>query len=262
MSQTQTKIFLSQGRFLIASSSLAPKVSKAWVVFIPESGSDFRFGRRSELTALVGAEAAKKFNFLIVNKTGLSPAGTDKEIFEKSFRRSRRIEDALITLQAIIPHGHHIHLVGYSEGAYLAPQIALQDSRVRSVSMIGGGTRGWLKEELSNARPKEKAKYEKKIREILKNPSADLKWNGFSHATWNSYRGDNTLRALRGLRVPMLAILGARDRVIDLKSTIVDLMLVSERKQVQVYVFGDCGHYFTKHWPPVCRALGRFLGEF
>jgi hypothetical protein len=257
----QSKILLKKDRFLIASFTMAPKISSTWVVFIPESGSDFRFGERAELSALVGAHAAKKFNFLIINKTGLTSESTDKIVYEKSFRRKRRIEDSVVTLKKMIPRGHKIHLIGYSEGAYLAPQIALLDARVCSVSMIGGGTRGWLKEELSNARPKEKSQYEKKIKEIHRNPSAKLKWNGFSYATWYSYRGDNTLGALRRLKIPMIAVLGARDRVIDLKSAIVDLVLVSERKPVQVSIFGDCGHYFTRHWVPVSRTLGRFLAE-
>ena len=238
MISIETKIALKKHRFLIAGCSLCPKASKTWVVLIPESGSDFRFGNRSELAALVGARAAKKFNFLVINKTGQTSSKTDKDMFEKSFRRQQRIEDSVAALKAIVPRGHKIHLVGYSEGAYLAPQVACLDSRVISVSMIGGGTRGWLKEELSNANVKEKSRYQKKIKEIYKNPEAKIKWNGFSYATWYSYRGDHTLRALRQVRVPMFAILGARDRVIDLKSTILDLMVVSERKSRTVKTCG------------------------
>jgi hypothetical protein len=63
------------------------------------------------------------------------------------------------------------------------------------------------------------------------------------------------------MELPAIAILGARDRVIDLKSAIVDLVLVSERKPIQVHIFGDCGHHFSKHWKPVSLVLGRFLSE-
>ena len=261
MSHQETVIGLKNHRWLMASSSLALKKTRRWVVLIPESGSEFRHGRRSELATLVGSKISKKFNFLVINKPGLTAELTDKIIFEKSFRRPKRIEDSLTTLKTIIPKNAQIYLIGYSEGAYLAPQIAECDHRIRSVCMIGGGTRGWLKEELANARPKERTAYKNKIKEIYRNPSSKKKWNGFSHATWYSYRGDQTLQALRKLEVPMLSILGARDRVIDLKSTIVDLMLVSERKPIQLHVFGDCGHYFTKHWSPVSRVLGRFLTE-
>lgn len=254
--------FLELGnRSVVAGFSLASKRSRNWVVFLPESGSDFRWGDRRELASLVGARVAKRFNFLVINKSGVGPEKTDRRMYENSFRRQHRIADAVAVLQEMIPKGDRIHLVGYSEGAYLAPQIGSLDKRVRSVTMIGGGTRGWLKEELSNAAVREKAAFKKKIREIYRHPNAPTKWNGFSYATWFSYRGDNTLKALRDVRGPTLAILGARDRVIDLKSTIVDLMLVSENQPIQVHVFGDCGHHFSKHWLQVSRVLGRFLRD-
>jgi pimeloyl-ACP methyl ester carboxylesterase len=254
-------IALKKGRSLIASFSLAQAKSRQWIVFLPESGSDFRDGSRSELKDLVGSRLAQKFNFLVINKPGVTIDKTHKLEFEKSFLREYRVNDAAVTLKKMIPKGDKIYLVGYSEGAYLAPQVAGLDKRVHAVVMIGGGTRGWLKEELSNATNKEKPEFKRRIKDIYKHPHSPKKWNGFSYATWYSYRGDNTLRALKQGKVPTLSILGARDRVIDLRSTIVDLMLVSERKPIQVHVFGDCGHHFTKHWMPVSRVLSRFLSE-
>ena len=257
----QVTIALKKGRSLIASYSFAKRKSRQWVVLLPESGADYREGQRNELKDLVGSRLAQNFNFLVINKPGVMVDKINKAEFEESFQRQRRVADALTSLKTVIPKGDKIHLIGYSEGAYLAPQIACLDKRIRSVVMIGGGTRGWLKEEFSNASKREKPKFKKRIQDIYRHPRSSKKWNGFSYATWYSYRGDNTLRALRQGVVPTLAILGARDRVIDLRSTIVDLMLVSERKPIQVHVFGDCGHHFTKHWMPVSRVLARFLAE-
>ena len=258
----QTKVVkLKNQRFLTACFSMALKKSHKWVVFLPESGSDFRTGDRKELVGLVGSHIAQKFNFLVINKPGVEQKKVDKKMFEKSFRHEKRIEDTLQALKAIIPAKDKIHLVGYSEGAYNTPVVARRDKRIISISMIGGGTRGWMKEELSNDSAKEKSSYERAIKGIYKKSHSTKKWNGFSYATWYSYRADNTLRALKGLELPALAILGARDKVIDLKATIVDLVLVSERKPIQVHIFGDCGHHFSKHWKPVSRVLGRFLSE-
>ncbi len=254
-------ISLSQDRSLIASYSLAKTKSKRWIVFLTESGSDFRSADRKELESLVGKKVARYFNFLIVNKPGLSPGKINRNLFEQSFRRIRRIEDALMTMKTVIPTNHEIHLVGYSEGAYLTPQVARRDKRVKTISMIGGGTRGWLKEELSTATPREKKSYARTISNIYKNPNSLEKWNGFSYATWYSYRGDNTFQALRNIKLPTLAILGARDTVIDLRSTIVDMVLISENQPIHIHIFGDCGHYFSKHWRQVERVLGRFLKD-
>lgn len=261
LSSQFTLVPLTKGRNLIASFSMATKRSRRWLVFLTESASDFREGDRKELESLVGARVARHFNFLVINKPGLSPHSTDRDLFEKSFRRTRRIEDALKAMKAVIPKNHQIHLVGYSEGAYLAPQVAKRDKRVATVSMIGGGTRGWLKEEYNTAGLSERKEYLKKIKDIYRNPRSLEKWNGFSYATWYSYRGDNTLQALRNLKRPTLAILGARDRVIDLRSTIVDMVLISEKQPVHIHVFGDCGHYFSKHWSQVELVLGRFLTD-
>jgi pimeloyl-ACP methyl ester carboxylesterase len=258
----ETKIIHLKGhRTLLACYSMAPRASHKWVVFLPESGSEFRHGDRQELVGLIGSHMAKKYNFLVINKPGVEADHVDKKVFEKSFRHEKRIQDALQTLKEVIPPKDKIHLIGYSEGAYNTPVVARKDKRIVSIAMIGGGTRGWLKEELSNASPKEKPSYERAIKSIYKKPKSKNRWNGFSYATWYSYRSDNTLRALKGLNIPAVAILGARDKVIDLKSAIVDLVLVSERKPIQVHIFGDCGHHFTKHWKPVSRVLSRFLSE-
>lgn len=259
--QSAVQVSLAFGRYLFACVSYAKKPSKKWVVFIPESDSEFMTAKRRDLEKLVGRRAAMGANFLVINKPGQHIDHVDTKVFERSFRRQRRIDDAVKSLGQIVPMGHTIHLVGYSEGAYLAPQVALRDKRVRTVTMIGGGTRGWLKEELSTARASEKRDYERAIRKIHRNPNSTEKWNGFSFATWYSYRGDNTLNALRKLKIPMLAIVGARDRIIDLKSTVFDLVLISERKDVEIHIFGDCGHQFTRHWHHVSKVLGRYLLE-
>ncbi|MBL7543606.1 MAG: hypothetical protein JNL11_07295 [Bdellovibrionaceae bacterium] len=261
ISSQHIEIVLKQNRSLIASFSKAKSRTKRWIVFLTESGSAFRKADRKELESLVGRKVARSFHFLIVNKPGLSPKGTHSSVFEKSFRRRRRIDDALEAMKIIIPKNHEIHLVGYSEGAYLAPQVAEKDSRVKTISMIGGGTRGWLKEEYNTASYKEKKTYLKKIQEIYAHPHSTEKWNGFSYATWFSYRGDNALQSLRRLKLPVLAILGGRDNVIDLRSTIVDLVLISEKRPIHINIFGDCGHYFSKHWKQVELVLGRFLTD-
>lgn len=254
-------IALKNRRSLIAGYSLAKRKTRKWLVFVPESGADFDRGGPKSLNWLFGARLGSRFNHLIINKPGLGPRGVNEAAFEKSFRRQRRIADALTTLKAIIPKGDEIVLIGYSEGAYLAPEIAVRDSRVRTVVMIGGGTRGWLKEELANAKAKDRAAMAKQIRLIYKKPRSTRKWNGFSFATWYSYREDATLRALRGLKIPVFAILGARDRTIDLKTTVADLRRLGKTKNIYTRVLRGCGHSFKGQWVHVRRAIHGFFKE-
>jgi pimeloyl-ACP methyl ester carboxylesterase len=253
-------IELSENRTLIAGYSWARGRSKDWIVYIPESAADFQTGSREELKRLIGTGLARKFNFLAINKPGVGPQKIDRAAFEASFRRDYRIKDALQAMKTVIPAGDEICLVGYSEGAYLAPEVAAKDKRVIALAMIGGGTRGWLKEELSNARnARERAAVRRRILEIRKRSRSTEKWNDFSFATWHSYREDRTLAALKKLRKPALAILGARDRTIDLKSTLSDLKKLAAKKPIHVEVFPRCGHTFNGHWRPVARYLAEFL---
>jgi pimeloyl-ACP methyl ester carboxylesterase len=153
-------------------------------------------------------------------------------------------------------------LVGYSEGAYLAPEVALSDDRVEAVVMIGGGTRGWLKEEISNAKKSDLSYVRKQIREIESSPNSLKKWNGFSYATWYSYREDRTLESLRRLHTPALAILGRRDRTIDFKSTVQDLKrLRRQRHWIEIEVIRQCGHSFKGHWGSVRRTLKKYISS-
>lgn len=257
------RLQLSLDRFLYACSSRARRDLGLWLVYLPESGAGLHTGSRAELKGLVGGALAERMNYLVINKPGLSPRGKDGEVFERSFRRRLRIEDALKAIQAVIPQGERIFLMGYSEGAYLAPELALKlGQQVVSVALVGGGTRGWLNEELSQAHGREKAALRRQIDRIRRDSRSLAKWNGFSYATWNSYDSDSTLRALRRLPkdLPVLSLLGARDRVIDFAAAERDLKRLSAHRPVALQVFPRCGHSFSGHWPEVRRALARFLG--
>ncbi len=252
------KVRLSHSRMLIAGVSRVAG-SRDWVVYLPESGSGFLNGTRAELRRHLPARVAARFNYLVINKTGLSAGGVDRPMFERSFRRDLRVRDALAALKKLVPADGNIFLIGYSEGAYLAPEIARLDGRVRSVAMIGGGTRGWLKEELSHARGADRKRVARDIRRIYREPQSWEKWHDFSFATWYSYREDRTLKALRGLDLPVLALLGAHDRVIDLKATLSDLKRLKRHQPVEVQVLKNCGHEFHGRWNSVRRSLFEFL---
>ncbi len=257
----QKKIRLSGGRSLIAGFSKASRRAQKWIVFLPESGAEFQDGKRTDFQRLLGKNLAEQFHYLIINKNGVSEEGVKSHAFEQSFRRPLRIKDALTTMKTLIPEDHEIILVGYSEGAYLAPQVAKLDARVKAVVMIGGGTRGWLKEELSNAGPREKREFARQIKDIFSHPRSLKKWNGFSYATWYSYREDKTLEAVRSLQIPVLAILGRRDRTIDFQTTWADLKKLASQRDLQVRVFANCGHSFVNHWTDAWFEIRKFLNR-
>ena len=264
----KTIVKLSGGRALIATHpslnlrrQTVPNPGGApWLVYLPESSPDFYRGSRGELRRLIGPTLGARLNYLAINKPGVGPNGVDEEQFDRSFLRPRRLADARRALTQIIPSSAQIYLVGYSEGAYLAPQIAALDPRVAGIVMIGGGTRGWLTEELNmmDSGLRDKAG-RKDILRILKYPRAADRWRGHSYAMWTSFNGDHTLNALRKLRVPTLAILGDRDRAIDLPTTLEDLREIGTRRSVQIELLENCGHDFAGHWGTVGKLLRQFI---
>ena len=256
----RTLIRLEKGRSLIAAHSLSVIEGAPWLVYLPESGADYYNGSRAELARLIGPALGRQFNYLAINKPGISPRRFDREAFDQSFLRPVRIADALATISHLIPKNAKIYLVGYSEGAYLAPQIAERDPRVVALALIGGGTRGWLKEELSRPLPvSQKRQIRREVEKILSRPGSNQKWQGFSYATWNSFRGDQTLSALKRLKLPTLAILGERDRAIDLDTTLKDLRLLSRTQPLQIETLPGCGHTFSGHWADVGHLLAEFF---
>jgi predicted esterase len=232
-----------------------------WVVFLPGSSAelwDFGWGEiRALLEPLKG-----KANLLQVNKPGIGADGSvNKREFEKSFRRSQRVKDYAEILRECIPSQHKIFLLGFSEGAYLGPEVALRDKRTRALALICGGTRSWLDEEIYkpcalNLRP-----IFQRVGQVYARPhSTTLKWHGNSHATWISYDNDDTLRALEKLALPVLAMHASEDIMIDNDSATADLLrLKREGKDITLRMFEGVDHTLERHWLKALRAAGTFF---
>ena len=189
----------------------------------------------------------------------MTKKGKHPKKFESSFRHELRVKDYKKAIKTIIPKDHPIILIGYSEGAYLAPTLARSLTNVIGISMIGGGTRGWIKEELNNAKKEGRTQDLQKIKNILASPTSKKTWNGFSYSTWYSYRKDSTFRDLKTLRVPILAIVGARDNVIDLETTVEDFKTLKDIVPLKYKMLPRCGHDFGKHWGSVSNLLTGFV---
>lgn len=250
---------LSDGRIVYVRESNVG--ASHWIVFLPGSSAelwDFGWGEcRALLEPMRG-----KANLLQVNKPGIDGDGkVDKRVFEKSFRRQQRVKDYAEILRECIPSQHGIFLLGFSEGAYLSPEVALHDARVRALSLICGGTRSWLDEEILkdcavNLRP-----ILKRVGAVYAKPrSTRLKWHGNSHATWTSYDGDDTLKALEKLALPVLAMHASEDIMIDNDSARADLLrLKQEGKDITLRMFDGVDHTLERHWLKALRASGTFF---
>ena len=141
-----TPFKLSDGRSLFLRETNAG--ASHWVVFLPGSSAevwDFTWAEQRALLEPLHGRA----NLLQINKPGIREDGSvNKRAFEKSFRRNIRVKDYAEIIRECIPTRGTVSLLGYSEGAYLAPEVATLERRVRSMTLISGGTRSWLDEEI------------------------------------------------------------------------------------------------------------------
>ncbi|HMN68920.1 MAG TPA: dienelactone hydrolase family protein [Bdellovibrionales bacterium] len=253
------EISLHDRRRLIIRESLTG--SRWWIVFLSGSAAewtDFNESERSVLTRRFDLPP----NILVIGKPGVLPSGrVIDSVFEPSFRRDTRVRDYLEVMRAWIPPGDRILLMGFSEGAYLSPEIALRDDRVRALALISGGTRSWIDEEIFKMGSRQEGKVLKRIARVYARPeSRALTWFGNSHATWMSYDNDRTKEALEKVKVPILAIHGDKDRMIDLDSVRADLRAVRRAgREVEMHMLKNVDHTLQDSWGEALRLTGRFF---
>lgn len=257
-----TPFKLSDGRSLFLRETNAG--ASHWVVFLPGSSAelwDFTWAeQRALLEPLYG-----RANLLQVNKPGIREDGSvNKRAFEKSFRRNIRVKDYAEIIRECIPTRGTVSLLGYSEGAYLAPEVATLERRVRSMTLISGGTRSWLDEEIFKPGATNLNPILKRIASVYARPTSTiLRWHGNSHATWTSYDNDNTLHSLEKLKLPILALFASEDVMIDLESARTDLERLRRElgKDITLRTFDGVDHTLERYWIKALRAAGTFFNK-
>jgi len=224
--------------------------SRKWIVFLPGSAIDMVSADDKDLLALL-PKGKRTAHFLVINKA------------RDAITRQRRLEDTLSVLKQMIPRHHDIILIGYSEGAYIAPSIALRCRRVRGLVLLAGGTRGWIEDELNRMSPGEAVRTIPEILKILSRKTPDRLWRGHRHDTWYSYAADTTLNALKRLNIPVLSVAGSRDELVDVPTLLQDLHVLkrSKRKRLQLKVLKGFNHDFNHRWDIVGRSTQRFVGQ-
>jgi pimeloyl-ACP methyl ester carboxylesterase len=255
------QFILRDGRGLGVREYLAAEDRGLWLVGLPGSGLeswDFDWRERRSLLGGWGGGV----HLLMVNKPGLDEEGRvrDAAEFERSFRREMRVRDYAEFLRRRIPAGDRILLLGFSEGAYLAPDLARRDRRVRALALLSGGTRSWLDEEVyKSARP---AQALARVARVYGRPHSRTQgWCGLSNATWMSYDCDTTFESLRRLDIPVFTAHGLRDRLVDVHSVLADLTELRRRhgKAITSRVYPNADHTLGTRWLTALRAAGLFL---
>lgn len=242
-----------------------------WIVYMPGSGCGLFDVSGSRWIHWL--KEAHDYNLLVTNKAGIGIDGDcRRDEYERSSLRSQRIEDTLVALRTYVPRDAKITLVSESEGGYIAPDIAVADSRVQSTILISSGTRSWLDEEIMLADPENRPRVQTLMNtEVRGSDSLDKFYDGMSYAQLNSYDTDATVSALRKLKIPVLSMQGGRDRNIWVGGTVSDLQsLIAEGKSNIAYrIFANAHHglacqgtcaqaKLNRH---LCRTILDFVGR-
>ena len=186
------------------------------------------------------------FNILIIEKKGVRADGTcDFKQFNERSLREVRIDDIQNVMKRELPVDADILLVAESEGAYIAPDIALADSRVTKLIDLSGGTKSWIDEEVSFVPDSEKPALREFFRDkVIGHPSHSLFYRGFSYAELNSYDNHKTYDSLKALKIPVLMLNGDRDRqtwVIGTADDILNLQRLG-KQNISMHLFPGVSH--------------------
>ena len=186
-----------------------------WLVLMPGSGCNFY--EITDSRFLTWLKADHPFNVLLIGKTG---ADIDKKEencrvaeFQRSSVRSRRIKDNQTIMHDLIPSSSRILLAAISEGAYIAPDVAFYDHRVKAYLDLSGNTQSWMTEEImcvppGPARDKLAKFFDDEVRG---NNSFTKYYVDWTYAYLNSYDTHQAYDVMKALQIPIAWLNGDAD---------------------------------------------------
>lgn len=223
---------LGDGRTISLSTLKTPSQSKRWVIAIPGTTQNYHDAQDLLQEPEFRSLFHSGFNIAYLNKTGIFSDHFDYHMYMDSFRANLRIQDSLAALREGLPGADlELYLVTMSEASYLAPEMALEEPRIKALVMKSGGTRPWLDEELTKMNRFRRKRAKKTVAQIRAEEVPDnLIWHGYPAAALRSFDQIKVKEALLNLKIPVLAILAADDTLIDIKGALQDLEQVARAK--------------------------------
>ncbi len=199
-----------------------------WLVLMPGSGCNFY--EISDSRFLKWLTAGRAFNVLLIGKTGADIGKTNEacrvDEFQRSSLRPQRIRDTQTIMRDLIPAGSRILLSAISEGAYIAPDVAVADSRVKAYIDISGNTQSWMTEELMCV--PEGPKRDKLAKffdeEVRGNDSFEKYYVDWTYAYLNSYDTHQAYDMMKALHIPIVWLNGDADETLWVEGARLDAM--------------------------------------
>ncbi len=240
--------------FYLASNEKG--LSNKLLVMIQGSGHESikkRFGWGAEATTL-------GYDILYLEKYAFN----DLKLFIKSDSRQRRLADIQFAINYIKKNIYQnklkeIFLFADSEGGTLVPELAYNNALVkRAVILAAGGFEQSKQFEILLEKEKKehykgflttngitsKADLQNQYNIIKSNPSSKKSWLGHSYKYWNSYLWYNPDQILEKLDIPILHIIGERDRNVPVKSIKYLMERFKHKKNLEYHIIPGLDHSF------------------
>ena len=189
-----------------------------WLVLMPGSGCNFYDVEDSRF--LRWLMQAKAYNVLIIGKAGADLGRDDDNCrvdeFQHSSIRSERIKDVHTIMHDLIPDDSSVLLAAISEGAYIAPDVALKDKRVKAFIDLSGNTQSWITEEIMSvpAGPEREKLSRFFDREVRGNNSFTKYYVDWTYAYLNSYDTRQSYESMKALTIPVIWLNGDQDETL------------------------------------------------
>ena len=165
-------------------------------------------------------------------------AYNDSVLFVKSDCRERRLNDVRFVINYVEKNIYksklgEIFLIADSEGGALVPELAYNNKKIKKAIILSSGGFEQSKQFELLLKKEKKENYkgflslngissqndlEKQFKIIKNNPSENKLWLGHSYKYWNSYLWYNPDNIIDSLTIPILILIGDRDRNVPVES--------------------------------------------
>lgn len=259
------------------------KLKRPLLIYIDGSGNlpiyhKTKSGNYSTSIPLNIAKHAKDYYVVLISKPNIpfsdslryTPSGRKfypkNDLYKKLYSLDWRAETASKALDYLLKKlpvdKNKVIVMGYSEGAQVAPKIAVLNKKVTHVVSFVGNALNQFYDFIIDARlqvDRNKITSEQsqntvdslynEFEKIYANPTAtDKTWFGETYLKWSSFTKTTPLENMLQLKIPILYIAGGKDN----NQTILDMdyakleFLRKGKSNLTYKVYPDCNHYFQE----------------
>jgi len=208
-----------------------------------------------------GAEAATLgYDILYLEKY----AYNDSLLFVKSDCRERRLGDIKFAINYITNDVYknslsELFIIADSEGGAIVPELAFHNKKIKRVIILSSGGYEQSKQFELLLEKEQKDNYkgflilngitskkdlEKQFEIIKGTPSENKFWLGHSYKYWNSYLWYNPDKIIDSLKIPILIIIGDRDRNVPVESVEFLQEKYKHKINLTIKIVTDLDHQF------------------